>query len=120
MLMLPSGCAELCGNERLSEHPSPDGRLNAVVFQRECGATTGFGTHVSLLRAGERLPNESGNILVADTGGGSAPSAPSGGPTVLVRWTGGAHLVLRHHPRARIFRTEARRHGVEIQHESFW
>jgi hypothetical protein len=32
--------------------------LNIVVFQRDCGATTGFSTQVSIIEIGEELPNQ--------------------------------------------------------------
>jgi hypothetical protein len=118
---VPISCVDtLCANEQLSEHPSPDGKLTAVVFERDCGAATGFSTQASLLRAGEPLPNQSGNIFTADTGAGAAPSGPGGGPVVLVRWTDASHLVLQYHPRARVFHAASRGCGIEITHEAFW
>jgi hypothetical protein len=56
-----------CGNDLVKEVRSPDGQMNAVVFQRDCGATTGFSTQVSLLSSNKSLPNESGNLFVATT-----------------------------------------------------
>ena len=38
----------LCGNTLLAETPSPEGNLRAVVFERNCGATTSFSTQVSV------------------------------------------------------------------------
>ena len=37
-----------CGNDLVKEVPSPNGKMKAVVFQRDCGATTGFSTQISL------------------------------------------------------------------------
>jgi hypothetical protein len=110
----------MCANQTLSEHPSPDGRLNVVVFERNCGATTGFGTHVSLLDSGERLSNHPGNVFRSDTNRGAAPSGPGGGPVVLVRWTDAAHLWLQHHPRARVFVAESRLRGVAVTVTPSW
>jgi hypothetical protein len=53
---------DMCGNETLAEFLSLDGAQKMVLFERSCGATTGFSTHVSLLRADAKLPNESGNL----------------------------------------------------------
>lgn len=55
-----------CGVNDAYETASPTGKWKAVVFERNCGATTGFVTHASVLRADERLPNEVGNVLIAD------------------------------------------------------
>lgn len=54
---------ELCGNEIRSEFYSPDQQLKAVVFVRNCGATTSYSTHVSVLRSGEKLPNDPGSVF---------------------------------------------------------
>lgn len=41
---------DMCGDTILSELPSPDGRLRAVVFDRSCGAVShGSSTQVSVL-----------------------------------------------------------------------
>jgi hypothetical protein len=55
-----------CSNEVSRVLMSPDGSKKLVVFSRDCGATTGFNTQLSLLGAGDGLPDESGNVLVAD------------------------------------------------------
>jgi hypothetical protein len=44
-----SALEDLCGNDPISETPSPNGQMKVVVFQRDCGATTGFSTQVSVL-----------------------------------------------------------------------
>src|SRR6266508_912458 len=62
------GCDELCRNDVTSDVISPSGKHHAVVFQRDCGATTGFSVQVSVLPAGKRLENQGGNAFVADDG----------------------------------------------------
>ena len=37
-----------------------------MVFQRDCGATTGFSTQISILGAAQELSNVSGNIFIMD------------------------------------------------------
>jgi len=34
-----------------------------VIFQRDCGATTGFSTQISILSSDTELPNEHGSLL---------------------------------------------------------
>ena len=66
--LLLAGCfADPCGNEVRQTVTSPSGNLAAVLFTRDCGATTGFSTQVSIVAAGRSLPNEPGNTFV--TGG---------------------------------------------------
>lgn len=54
----------LCDNEIYAELLSPDNRYKAVIFQRDCGATSGFSTQISILPAANTLANEYGNIFV--------------------------------------------------------
>ena len=56
----------MCGNEINLELMSPDKKYKAIIFQRDCGATTGFSTQVSIIKSIEELPNESGNVLITD------------------------------------------------------
>lgn len=58
---------DLCGNEIHSEHVSPDNDYKAVIFQRDCGATTGFSTQLSIIDANSDLGNDvAGNVLILD------------------------------------------------------
>lgn len=58
--------SDMCGNEVYSEVLSPDQEHKAVVFQRDCGATTGFSTQISIIDANDDLRNESGDIYIID------------------------------------------------------
>jgi hypothetical protein len=107
----------LCENTPLAEVPSPGGTRKAVVFQRDCGATTGFSTQVSVLAAGEKLRDNGGNVFVADTDHGAAPSGPGGGPVVEPVWIAEDRLLIRHHRLARVFRSEARVGSVAVVYE---
>jgi hypothetical protein len=64
------GCDNVCGNDISKTIISPSGKLKAVVFNRNCGATTGLNTQVSVLFSTEKLSNEAGNTLILD---GSVP-----------------------------------------------
>lgn len=115
-LMFRMAFPDMCGNEPVAEHPSPDGALKVIVFQRDCGATTGFSTQASLIASSARLPNEGGNLFIADTDHGSAPAAAWGGPALDVRWLNSRALALQHDERARIVKAERRLNGVEVQY----
>lgn len=49
--LLLSACIE-CGNEELSRVPSPSGTRDAVLFSRNCDATTGFNTQLQIVPSG--------------------------------------------------------------------
>jgi hypothetical protein len=74
MVMVAAGCwfaywavgQVMCRAYLFQEVYSPDGEYKAVIYQRDCGATTGFATNVSILKASDDLPNKIGNILNMD------------------------------------------------------
>ena len=127
MLLLPglSGCIDPCGNDILTETRSPDGRFKVVVFQRDCGATTGSSTQVSIIPSGEEFltaatswrSTQSGNVFVADTNHGEAPAGPGGGPVVQVEWLDPTHLRVTHDKRARVASSATSVNGVNVEHE---
>jgi hypothetical protein len=115
-----AGCFDLasgvCANEGLADRASPDGRWHAVVFQRDCGATTGSSTQVSVLPAGDSLRNEGGNAFTADDDHGAPPVDPGGSPSVSARWIATDTLEVRFHPRSRVFTRESQVGAVAIRY----
>jgi hypothetical protein len=106
-----------CQNELLAEYASPTGAVKAVVFQRDCGATTGFSTQVSILPVSDPLPNEGGNTLVVDSYHGAIPAGPGGGPEVRVRWDGPSALTLSYSSGVRVFAALPEVAGIRVSHE---
>jgi hypothetical protein len=106
-----SACVDPCGNEVISEEYSPHREVRAVVFQRDCGATTGFSTQVSVLAANQPFltkrswlqSTKPGNVFVSDINHGNASSGPGGGPVVQLEWLGPRQLRITHDKRARVF-----------------
>ena len=111
--------SDMCANKFLSEIPSPDGALKAVVFQRDCGATTGFSTQISIVQMNHSLPNESGNLFVADSNRNKAPTGSGGGLEVRVAWIGACSLRIAHHQGARVFLANRNVLGVSAEYVSF-
>jgi len=56
--------SDMCGNDIYSELLSPNKKYKAVVFQRDCGATTGFSTQISIIKSAETLDNDGGNVFI--------------------------------------------------------
>jgi hypothetical protein len=54
LTLLLTGCS-MCGNEPLHTETSPDGKLVAIAFLRDCGATTAYSTQVSIFGTSSRL-----------------------------------------------------------------
>ena len=82
--------------------PSPDGKIEAVIFERDCGATTDFTTQISIVPKGASLRNEAGNAFIADSNHGAAPAARWGGPPSDVKWIANRQIMISIHPATRI------------------
>lgn len=104
-VLLVAGCADRCGNEQLTQHDSPSGNLKVVVFQRSCGATTGYSIHPSILDSDEELGNDQGNLFVVR---GDAFVRPS------VDWISDHELKLSYSPSLDIRVLDDARNGVRI------
>jgi hypothetical protein len=102
-------CKDLCKNDIKSDVPSPSGKHHAVVFQRDCGATTGFSVQVSVLPAGKRLESQPGNTFSADDG--HDQSVPL---NVVAAWQSDESLRLEYDSRLRIFQKEADVRGIRL------
>ena len=85
---------------------------------RDCGATTDFSTQASLLPFGAALPNEGGNIFIADTDHGAAPRVSHGGPELQVLWEATDRVLLSYDATARLFKADEHRSSITFRYES--
>jgi hypothetical protein len=115
--LLAGGCSDMCGNTIVSQVTSPDGRRNAVMFQRDCGATTGFSTQVSILNAGKPLSGI-GNVFRADDDHGAARAGEWGGPWTEIKWLAPDHLQVLYAAKSRLFAQEKDVSGVKITYQA--
>ena len=100
-LSLLNGCGlgDPCGNEIVVRVPSPSGAHEAVVFERACGATTGWSTQVAIIGRGAIFNEEptfwratqSGDVLVLKD---RAAREGVEGLSVVPSWSDDTHLVL--------------------------
>ena len=116
VFVLASGCSDDCINTAVTSKDAPDGRHQAVLFERSCGATTGFSTQISVVGAGEQ-PTDKGNVFIADDDHGSAQAANWGGPWAEMVWLSPDRFLVRHDAKARVFTQAARVSGVQIRFE---
>jgi hypothetical protein len=73
-----------CVDSVKTEVVSPDGRYVATIFERNCGATTDYSTHVALRRADEPFdPSDRARVLTV-----------AGRAVIDVEWTAAAALSL--------------------------
>ncbi len=90
----------LCSNEIYQEVLSPDNAYKAVVFQRNCGATTDFSTQVSVLKASDTLPDRAGNVFIMD--------GPPEQTKIHVQWEADRSLSITYSPEYEVFRARKR------------
>jgi len=91
--------ADMCGNDVYRGYPSPNGKLKAVVFERDCGATSPFSTQVSILGRDERLENVPGNAFVGSDAGSAPLTDHSTMEKFEVRWLDDDHMLIRYDAR---------------------
>ena len=116
-VVVASGCSDASQNDAIDRVISPDRKYEAVLFQRDCGATTAFSTQVSIIPADGAI-EDAGNAFVADDDHGKAAAGSWGGPRAEVRWRSSNELLVRYAEGSRIFEQEASVSGVEVEFEA--
>ncbi|MBB5203599.1 hypothetical protein HNQ51_000892 [Inhella inkyongensis] len=101
-----NGCDAGCSNEISSRIESPRGTHVAVVFNRNCGATTGLNTQLSVIAKGEAVPEAPANAFIAD-----------GSLALRVRWVSESELVVAGFDGARIVKQAKLANGVAVSYE---
>lgn len=87
--------------------------MDAVVFVRDCGATTSWSTQVSLVDKGDSI-GQRGNLFIVDDGGNDVERNAAMGPLVSVRWQGSDRLVIKYATGSEMFRKKSEYGDVEI------
>lgn len=107
---LLAGCGDmsLCSNTIYGEKYSPDRENKAVIFDRGCGASTGFSTQISILPIDDELPNESGNILIID----GHPESHN----LKVTWASSAELDILNLGSQEVFQRVSSLNGIKVRY----
>lgn len=96
----------LCATSVFDQLVSPNGELKAVLYQIDCGATTAFNSHVSIVPSDTDTSEEdsfSGHVFAADCNRGQAPEGKGRGPEVRWRWISDKEFEIRYHQNAQVF-----------------
>jgi hypothetical protein len=91
-----------CGEEWIADMVSPNQALKAIVFMRDCGATTDYSTQVAIVKVNIPLKDAGKSVFAAETDHGSASNGTGGGPEVQVRWLSDTRLEILYDPFARV------------------
>jgi hypothetical protein len=103
---LLSACDQGCENEVTRSITSPSGNFKVVVFHRGCGATTGFNTQASILKATDFLPNDGGNILVVE-----------GKVSMQIQWSSEERISISGLGSAKVFKQEHSASGIAVVYQ---
>lgn len=98
-----------CGNKVMQEAPSADGARQALLFERSCGGTPPFYTHVSILAPDDKGMEPGGNIFVA--------AGHPDNTATEIRWDGPRTLVVATKARQAARRMEIWKKGVLVKYE---
>lgn len=115
-LIALGGCSDSCANTVVSRKDAPLGKHTALMFQRNCGATTVISTQISVLEKGEE-PSGGGNTFRADDNHGVAFAADWGGPWVEMRWLAPDHLLIRYAAGSRLFEQVDEVAGINVSYQ---
>jgi hypothetical protein len=108
MLLVGIRCSP-CANEIEQSVVSASGEFKALAFQRDCGATTGFSTHVSVLRASRTLPNDDGNAFIC------TPTRTAS-RSVVLSWSAPHRLKISYSKGVQVFRKASNVGEVTIEY----
>lgn len=108
LLALPSCGESGCRNSVTSRVAAPDGRHQAIIFERDCGATTAASAQVAVVKTNGQLPDSPGNAFISEDN-----------PKVEVSWLSADSLLITYEGAARVSRQQQRVGGVFIQFANF-
>lgn len=117
MSLALGACDDACTDEVITRLASPNGKREAVMFQRDCGATSGYSTQISILDAGQ-APVGGGNTFRADDDHGAAKVGDWGGSWAEIKWLASDRLLIRYADKSRIFEQDNAVAGVSISYET--
>ena len=106
----------MCKNRIIKQISLPSLNKKVIIFERNCGATTSFNTQVSIIGLNEALANKSGNIFIADTNHGKAPSSQNGELEIKVKTISKNHIKIFYSAKARSFKKEHRFKDILIDY----
>jgi hypothetical protein len=112
----------MCSTTVIDEVASPNRKLKAILFQIDCGATTGLNSHVAIVPSDKDVSDKgslSESFLAVDGNHGHAPAGKGGGPEVRMNWMSDTRLEIKYHDLARIIRAQASSKGIEISYHTF-
>jgi hypothetical protein len=109
------GSDDMCGNEIIQTEYSPNKEYKIVTFTRNCGATTDFSSHISILKSDELLENESGNVFSGDSNHGLAKTDSKNLITIKSKWLSNDKVEIVFDENVRVFDKDNSVNNVDVE-----
>jgi hypothetical protein len=116
-IFISSMVSETCGNTISSTVPSPTQEWKIVTYSRSCGATSGFSTHISVLKTNQSLPNEGGNAFSAYSEQGRASINEAGLIRIESEWLNEKTILVKYDSMATVDEQDDRVNGITIEYK---
>ncbi len=101
---------DLCETSIFNRVTSPDGRTQAVIFEIDCGATTGFNRQVSIVSSDTDLKEKNPALP-------KSFFAARGEPEIDLTWLSTERLEVKYPKSAEAFRMESKSKGVAVEYK---
>lgn len=112
--LLTSGCSSACENQVVDRITSPDNNKVLYIFERDCGATTDFVTHVAVLARSAAFDSDTvGNVFVADSNRGKVKF------TVRAKWISPSAIEIAYPSGSRVYKKITDANGIQIAYGLF-
>ncbi len=111
-----TGCSDPCENTIDYTVRSEDGQRAVHVYQRTCGATTGFATHISIRSSDDEIGSSAGNLFTATAGEAKLTKKKTIKTEVV--WKDKNHLLIRYDAKARVIKKVDQLNGISVQYET--
>ncbi|SNS78614.1 hypothetical protein SAMN05421770_102322 [Granulicella rosea] len=113
---------QMCGSHGFQAFNSPEGKLRAVLYDYDCGATTDFSTRLAVVKQSSKFDpfdvSERELVMIADSNHGAAGVDSNGILPIAVEWTDSQHLSVRLPEGARTFVHKQNAGSVVIHYEN--
>ncbi|MGG3801947.1 DUF5412 family protein [Metabacillus fastidiosus] len=96
---------DMCGNDIKQKVSSPNGENVAYIFERSCGATTGFSPQLSILDKDDKFKNKSGNTFRTNR-------------DFSIEWLDNKQLKVIYHKSSETYKMEKESNGIQIEYVS--
>ena len=112
---------DFCSTQVFAQTAAPDGKRRAVIYETDCGATTGFSRQVAILPADEDFDVKSPpkSFFAITLRSADSPGPPMQEGPVQIRWLAHARLDIAYPSSATVIRSTEHHQGIEVRYRTY-